>query len=178
MHERFVQQSFDADHIAAIDNTTRKLVAENGKHKVHTVGFWFALGHSSVVFILVALPAFEVRTLAANLENQDSRLQQWTGLWGTSISGTFLIVIGLLNLASLLGIWRVFRQMRQGGLRRGAARARAGQPGPVEPGARAGRAAGRETVADVSGRTVLFVATWVGGSSDMALRRSGTPLAR
>ncbi|WP_433600618.1 HoxN/HupN/NixA family nickel/cobalt transporter [Nocardia sp. CA-135953] len=109
-----MRHAFDADHIAAIDNATRKLVAENGKHRVQTVGFWFALGHSSVVFILVALLAFGVRALAANLENQDSGLQRWTGLWGTSISGTFLIVIGLLNLASLLGIWRVFRRMRQG----------------------------------------------------------------
>ncbi|MGW0250805.1 HoxN/HupN/NixA family nickel/cobalt transporter [Nocardia goodfellowii] len=109
-----MRHAFDADHIAAIDNTTRKLVAENGKQKVQTVGFWFALGHSSVVFILVALLAFGVRALAANLEDEDSALQHWTGLWGTSVSGTFLIAIGLLNLASLIGIWRVFRGMRRG----------------------------------------------------------------
>jgi high-affinity nickel-transport protein len=109
-----MRHAFDADHIAAIDNTTRKLVAEDGGRKVQTVGFWFALGHSSVVFVLVALLGFGVRALAANLEDQDSALQRWTGLWGTSISGTFLIAIGLLNLASLLGIWRVFRRMRRG----------------------------------------------------------------
>ncbi|MBF6223867.1 HoxN/HupN/NixA family nickel/cobalt transporter [Nocardia abscessus] len=109
-----MRHAFDADHIAAIDNTTRKLVAENGKQKVQTVGFWFALGHSTVVFVLVALLAFGVRALASNLEDEDSALQRWTGLWGTSVSGTFLILIGLLNLVSLVGIWRVFRQMRRG----------------------------------------------------------------
>ncbi|WP_327121469.1 HoxN/HupN/NixA family nickel/cobalt transporter [Nocardia sp. NBC_01730] len=109
-----MRHAFDADHIAAIDNTTRKLVAENGRQRVQTVGFWFALGHSSVVFVLVALLAFGVRALAADLGDEDSALQQWTGLWGTSVSGTFLILIGLLNLASLVGIWRVFRQMRRG----------------------------------------------------------------
>ncbi|WP_174185664.1 HoxN/HupN/NixA family nickel/cobalt transporter [Nocardia barduliensis] len=109
-----MRHAFDADHIAAIDNTTRKLVAENGKRKVQTVGFWFALGHSSVVVVLVALLAFGVRALASDLEDENSALQRWTGLWGTSVSGTFLILIGLLNLASLVGIWRVFREMRRG----------------------------------------------------------------
>ncbi len=109
-----MRHAFDADHIAAIDNTTRKLVAENGKRNVRTVGFWFALGHSTVVFVLVALLAFGVQALASDLEDDNSALQRWTGLWGTSVSGTFLILIGLLNLASLVGIWRVFRQMRRG----------------------------------------------------------------
>lgn len=111
-----MRHAFDADHIAAIDNTTRKLVAENGRDQTHTVGFWFALGHSSVVFAMVALLALGVQALAPTLENEDSALHQWTGLWGTSVSGTFLIAIGLLNLASLIGIWRVFRRMRGGEL--------------------------------------------------------------
>lgn len=109
-----MRHAFDADHIAAIDNTTRKLVAESGKRKVRTVGFWFALGHSTVVFALVTLLAFGVQALASSLEDEDSTLQRWTGLWGTSVSGMFLILIGLLNLASLVGIWRVFRQLRRG----------------------------------------------------------------
>ncbi|NNH74125.1 HoxN/HupN/NixA family nickel/cobalt transporter [Nocardia uniformis] len=111
-----MRHAFDADHIAAIDNTTRKLVAENGRDKTHTVGFWFALGHSSVVFVMVALLALGVRALAPKLADEDSALQQWAGIWGTSVSGTFLIAIGLLNLASLIGIWRVFRRMRGGEL--------------------------------------------------------------
>lgn len=111
-----MRHAFDADHIAAIDNTTRKLVAERGRDKTHTVGFWFALGHSSVVFVMVALLALGVRALAPKLEDEDSALHQWTGIWGTSVSGTFLIAIGLLNLASLIGIWRVFRRMRGGEL--------------------------------------------------------------
>ncbi|WP_459550219.1 Nickel transporter NicT [Nocardia sp. X0981] len=107
-----VRHAFDADHIAAIDNTTRKLVAEN--RKPISVGFWFSLGHSTIVFVLVALLAAGVKALAANLEDENSRLQQWTGVFGTGVSGTFLILIGLLNLVSLIGIWRVFREMRQG----------------------------------------------------------------
>jgi high-affinity nickel-transport protein len=110
------RHAFDADHIAAIDNTTRKLVAENGRARSYSVGFWFSLGHSSVVLVLVGLLALGVRELAANLANRDSALEWWAGLWGTSISGTFLILIGLLNLVSLLGIWRVFRRMRGGDL--------------------------------------------------------------
>ncbi|WP_067825720.1 HoxN/HupN/NixA family nickel/cobalt transporter [Nocardia inohanensis] len=109
-----MRHAFDADHIAAIDNTTRKLVAENGRAKTHTVGFWFALGHSTIVFVMVGLLALGVRALAGPLADEDSSLQRWTGLWGTSISGSFLILIGLLNLVSLIAIWKVYRRMRAG----------------------------------------------------------------
>ncbi|AHH15011.1 high-affinity nickel transport protein [Nocardia nova SH22a] len=109
-----MRHAFDADHIAAIDNTTRKLVVQNGRARSHTVGFWFSLGHSSVVLVLVCLLALGVRALAANLEDDNSTLERWTGLWGTSVSGAFLILIGLLNLASLIAIWRVFLRMRRG----------------------------------------------------------------
>ncbi len=111
-----MRHAFDADHIAAIDNTTRKLVAENGRARSQSVGFWFSLGHSSVVLVLVALLAAGVRALASNLADSSSSLEHWTGLWGTSVSGGFLILIGLLNLASLVAIWRVFRSMRRGEL--------------------------------------------------------------
>ncbi|MBF4997923.1 HoxN/HupN/NixA family nickel/cobalt transporter [Nocardia sp. BSTN01] len=109
-----MRHAFDADHIAAIDNTTRKLVAENGRARSQSVGFWFSLGHSSVVLVLVCLLALGVRALAANLEDENSSLERWTGLWGTTVSGAFLILIGLLNLSSLIAIWRVFRRMRRG----------------------------------------------------------------
>jgi len=107
-----MRHAFDADHIAAIDNTTRKLMGE-GKRPL-SVGFWFSLGHSSVVFIMVALLALGVRALTGQLGNDQSALQRSTSLWGTSVSGIFLILIGLINLAALIGILRVFRAMRSG----------------------------------------------------------------
>ncbi len=107
-----MRHAFDADHIAAIDNTTRKLMGEGSRPL--SVGFWFSLGHSSVVFIMVGLLAFGVRTLAAQLGNDQSALQRTTSVWGTSISGLFLVLIGLVNLAALIGILKVFRGMRRG----------------------------------------------------------------
>jgi high-affinity nickel-transport protein len=107
-----MRHAFDADHIAAIDNTTRKLMAE-GKRPV-SVGFWFSLGHSTVVFALVALLALGVRALAGQVEDESSPLQQITGVLGTAVSGTFLYIIGIINLVILVGIVKVFRRMRQG----------------------------------------------------------------
>jgi len=107
-----MRHAFDADHIAAIDNTTRKLMAD-GRRPL-SVGFWFSLGHSSVVFGLCLLLSFGVKALAGQVENGSSGLQQATGLIGTTVSGVFLLVIGLVNLAVLRGILGVFREMRQG----------------------------------------------------------------
>ena len=107
-----MRHAFDADHIAAIDNTTRKLMAE-GKRPV-SVGFWFSLGHSSIVFGLVTLLAFGIRSVAGQLEDDSSVLQQITGVVGTAVSGTFLYIIGIINLVVLVGIVRVFRKMRSG----------------------------------------------------------------
>ncbi|MCW2794098.1 MAG: nixA [Nocardioides sp.] len=107
-----MRHAFDADHIAAIDNTTRKLMAE-GKRPM-SVGFWFSLGHSSVVFVMVLGIALGVRALSSGIGDDNSTLQQVTGVWGTSISGLFLLLIGLINLAALIGIVNVFREMRSG----------------------------------------------------------------
>jgi nickel/cobalt transporter (NiCoT) family protein len=107
-----MRHAFDADHIAAIDNTTRKLMAD-GKRPV-SVGFWFSLGHSTIVFGLVALLAVGVRALAGQVEYEASLLQRITGVAGTAISGTFLYVIGIINLVVLIGILKVFRRMRRG----------------------------------------------------------------
>lgn len=107
-----VRHAFDADHIAAIDNTARKLVGE-GK-PANGVGFWFSLGHSSVVFGLSLLLAVGVSALAGPVQNEDSTLQTTLGLVGTLAAGTFLIVIGLTNLSALFGIVHVFRHMRAG----------------------------------------------------------------
>jgi high-affinity nickel-transport protein len=107
-----MRHAFDADHIAAIDNTTRKLMGEG--QKPMSVGFWFSLGHSSVVFVMVMLLALGIRALAGAIEDDGSTLQQVTGVWGTTVSGVFLVLIGLINLAALVGILKVFRRMRAG----------------------------------------------------------------
>ncbi|AWT47686.1 MULTISPECIES: Nickel transporter NicT [Streptomyces] len=106
-----MRHAFDADHIAAIDNTTRKLMAD-GKRPV-SVGFWFALGHSSVVVLLSLLIAGGTQ-LAGKVMNEDSRTHQVLGVLGTTVSGTFLYLIAALNLVALVGILRVFRAMRAG----------------------------------------------------------------
>jgi high-affinity nickel-transport protein len=107
-----MRHAFDADHIAAIDNTTRKLMAE-GKRPL-SVGFWFSLGHSTVVFALAFLFAAGVRALAGPVARGGSQLHDVTHLIGTGVSGTFLYVIAALNVVILLGILKVFRDMRGG----------------------------------------------------------------
>jgi nickel/cobalt transporter (NiCoT) family protein len=108
-----MRHAFDADHIAAIDNTTRKLLADGGKRPV-SVGFWFSLGHSSVVLSLCLLLSLGVRSLAGQVSDQNSTLQQVTGITGTAVSGVFLYAIAIVNLVVLAGILRVFRDMRRG----------------------------------------------------------------
>jgi len=107
-----MRHAFDADHIAAIDNTTRKLLGS--ERRPLSVGFWFSLGHSSVVFALCLLLGFGVRSLAGQVERDSSTLQQITGVIGVSVSGVFLYLIGIVNLVLLFGIARIFRRMRQG----------------------------------------------------------------
>src|SRR5215472_7307951 len=108
-----MRHAFDADHIAAIDNTTRKLVGE-GKRPLST-GFWFSLGHSSVVFVLATLLNFGIRGLGAQLRNGGSSLHTVTSVIGTAVSGTFLYLIAGLNLVILVGIVKMFAAMRSGG---------------------------------------------------------------
>jgi high-affinity nickel-transport protein len=107
-----MRHAFDADHIAAIDNTTRKLMGD--RRKPLSVGFWFSLGHSSVVFGLCLLLGLGVRSLAGQVESDSSTLQNVTGMIGVSVSGVFLYIIGIINLVLLVGIVGVFRRMRQG----------------------------------------------------------------
>jgi len=106
-----MRHAFDADHIAAIDNTTRKLMAD-GKRPV-SVGFWFALGHSSIVVAMAALITLGTHA-AGTLMDQDSGTHRTLGLIGTSVSGGFLYLIAFLNLLALLGILAVWRAMRRG----------------------------------------------------------------
>jgi high-affinity nickel-transport protein len=83
-----MRHAFDADHIAAIDNTTRKFMSE-GKRPL-SVGFWFSLGHSSIVFGLSFLLSVGIKSIVGPVRNDNSALHHYTGLIGTSVSGTFL----------------------------------------------------------------------------------------
>jgi nickel/cobalt transporter (NiCoT) family protein len=107
-----MRHAFDADHIAAIDNTTRKLI-QDGQRPL-SVGYFFSLGHSTIVFVLAVLLNFGIRALNGAVKNDGSGLHHWTGIIGTSVSGTFLYLIGLLNLIVLVSIIKVSREMRQG----------------------------------------------------------------
>jgi high-affinity nickel-transport protein len=109
-----LRHAFDADHIGAIDNTTRKLMAEG--QRPLSVGFFFSLGHSTVVFLLGVLVVFGVRGLSGALEDDGSTLHTATGLVGPAVSGSFLFLIGLLNLVILVNILGIFRRMRRGDL--------------------------------------------------------------
>ncbi len=107
-----LRHAFDADHIPAIDNTTRGLVGE-GKRPL-SVGFFFSLGHSSVVFVLALLLNFGIRDLGAQLSDNSSALQQTTSVIGTVVSGVFLFAIAALNAVILAGIVKAFRELRTG----------------------------------------------------------------
>ena len=108
-----VRHAFDADHIAVIDNTTRKLM-NSGARPAAGVGFWFAMGHSSVVLVMTALVALGVRAAATTM-NGGNTVSEWLSLAGTLTSGLFLTLIGLLNLVTLRGIWTLTRTVRATG---------------------------------------------------------------
>ncbi|ORV90016.1 nickel transporter [Mycobacterium interjectum] len=111
-----MRHAFDADHIAAIDNTTRKLMSDG--QRPLAVGFFFSLGHSTVVFGLALLLATGTRAVikatAGPVEDDSSALHHYTGLIGTSVSGIFLYLIAILNVIVLVGILRVFVRLRRG----------------------------------------------------------------
>ncbi|WP_262491131.1 HoxN/HupN/NixA family nickel/cobalt transporter [Mycobacterium simiae] len=113
-----LRHAFDADHIAAVDNTTRKLIADNTAarpdRKPLSVGFWFSLGHSTIVFTLAFLLAVGVRALIGPVEDEGSTLHTITAMIGPSVSGVFLWIIGILNLVALIGIVKVLRELRHG----------------------------------------------------------------
>src|SRR5947207_6367237 len=103
-----LRHAFDADHIAAIDNTTRKFFQDD--RRPMGIGFFFSLGHSSVVLGLTAALAFATVRVGAAIPG----LQRYGGVVGAAISGTFLLLIAALNLLVLADVVRVFRQMRSG----------------------------------------------------------------
>jgi high-affinity nickel-transport protein len=107
-----MRHAFDADHISAIDNTTRKLMADG--QRPLSVGFWFSLGHSTIVFVLAFLLSVGVRSLSGPVRNHGSSLHQVTGWVGTLVSGSFLYAIAAINLVILVGIVKVFSELRSG----------------------------------------------------------------
>lgn len=109
-----MRHAFDADHIAAIDNTTRSLMRE-GRRPLG-VGFFFSLGHSSVVFVLAVLLNFSIRALGRGIRADDSSLHRYAGVVGTGVSGAFLLAIAALNLALLVGVAKAFFRLRRGEL--------------------------------------------------------------
>ncbi len=107
-----LRHAFDADHISAIDNTTRKLLQE--EKKPVGVGFFFSLGHSTVVFLIALALGFAVRALVDSVVATNGELKDIGGLIGTSVSGVFLVLIGIVNLIILVDIGRVYRRMQAG----------------------------------------------------------------
>ena len=107
-----MRHAFDADHISAIDNTTRKLMSEG--QRPLAVGFFFSLGHSSVVATLAILLNCGIKAVGSQLKDEDSALHHYTGIIGLTVSGTFLMIIAILNLMILFSIVGVFFQMRKG----------------------------------------------------------------
>src|ERR1700674_3633497 len=101
-----LRHAFDADHIAAIDNTTRKLLQDG--HKPVGVGVFFSLGHSTVVFLVAAALGLTVKWVL------DGQMRTAGGLVGTIVSGGFLVLIGLFNLVILVGMVRVYRKLKAG----------------------------------------------------------------
>jgi nickel/cobalt transporter (NiCoT) family protein len=112
-----LRHAFDADHISAIDNTTRKVMSQRqgtGRPRPFAFGYFFSLGHSTIVVAMgVAIIVAEKSVFAAVSDN-GSGLERFGGLFGTLVSAGFLFLIGALNLVILAGIIRVFRSMRRG----------------------------------------------------------------
>jgi len=104
-----LRHAVDADHIAAIDNVTRKLMQQGGRPV--GVGFFFSLGHSTVVVLATA--AIAVTTVA--LQTRFEALRAVGGLIGTSVSALFLFAVGAANLLILWSLYRAFRRVRRGG---------------------------------------------------------------
>ncbi len=103
-----LRHGVDADHIAAIDNTTRKLMQE-GKRPI-TVGMWFSLGHSTVVIVFIIALILATRTVTANIPFLESA----GSVIGTLVSGSFLWIIGFINAVILIGIYKIFQSLKQG----------------------------------------------------------------
>jgi nickel/cobalt transporter (NiCoT) family protein len=112
-----LRHAFDADHIAVIDNTTRKEISARqgtGRPRPFCFGYFFSLGHSTVVVAMGIAIVVAEKLVLGQLANGNSALERFGTLFGTLISAGFLFLIGSLNLVILGGIARVFRSMRRG----------------------------------------------------------------
>ena len=112
-----LRHAFDADHISAIDNTTRKVMGERqgtGQPRPFGFGFFFSLGHSTIVVAIGIAIILAEKTVLGAVSDSGSALQRFGGLFGTIVSASFLLLIGLLNLVILAGIVRIFASMRRG----------------------------------------------------------------
>jgi len=103
-----LRHAVDADHIAAIDNVTRKLMQE-GKRPI-SVGFFFSLGHSTVVTLIAVAVCFA----AAALESHFDAMKEIGGIVGTVISASYLFLLALFNLSILIAVYRTFRAVQRG----------------------------------------------------------------
>ncbi|HEX6510941.1 MAG TPA: HoxN/HupN/NixA family nickel/cobalt transporter [Chloroflexota bacterium] len=113
-----LRHAFDADHISAIDNTTRKLLQE-GK-KPMGVGFFFSLGHSTVVLGIALALGFAVRAVVEGAVGENGQLRSIGGMVGSGVSGAFLLLIGALILVILLDVIGTYRRMKAGQYDRGS----------------------------------------------------------
>jgi len=112
-----LRHAFDADHISAIDNTTRKVMSERhgtDKPRPFSFGYFFSLGHSTIVFAIGLGIIIAEKAVLPAVTHSSSSLQSFGGTFGTIVSAAFLFLIGLLNLVVLAGIIKVFRSMRRG----------------------------------------------------------------
>jgi len=107
-----LRHAFDADHISAIDNTTRKLM--NEKKRPLSIGFFFSAGHSTIVIAIGVGLIIAEKSVYRAVSHNGSTLEQFGGVFGTIVSATFLYLIALLNIVILAGIFRVFQSMRRG----------------------------------------------------------------
>ena len=150
-----LRHAFDADHISAIDNTTRKVLGERqgtGQPRPFGFGFFFSLGHSTIVVAIGVGIIVAEKTVLGAVSNSGSALERFGGLFGTIVSASFLFLIGLLNLVILAGIVRVFRLDAPRRLRRGRAGAPAGEPRLLLPVLRPVDEGHHQGVADLPGR--------------------------
>jgi len=105
-----LRHAFDADHIAAIDNVTRKLMQE-GRRPL-AVGFFFSLGHSTIVVGL----AVAIALAATALQGHFDALKDFGGTVGTSVSALFLFAIAAANILVLVEVYRAFVRVKRSGL--------------------------------------------------------------